>query len=229
MPLAFGTYFIAFAMLIGCGPGSRDDLDYSYGVLQTIEDEDLQGAPLSQFESVEWGITRSEQLRRMIVDDGIAQGRKVLEIETETGLIALLCLQQGATKVVASDTNPAAIANAKYNAARMEMELNFEVVDASKNRSNPFAGVDPKKKFDLILVDFRGRNSPEDVAVAFIDELPNRLTPGGRCIATCGRKPVLTRLLERASETELQTNILHDAAREDLPEEHPEGVLIEVR
>ena len=65
--------------------------------------------------------------------------------------------------------------------------------------------------------------------LTWIDELPNRLSSGGRCIVTCGRKLVLTRLIERAGEAELQAKILQETTLDDLPEEHLEGVLVEIR
>ena len=44
---------------------------------------------------------------------------RYLEIGTGTGILGILCLQNGADEVVATDINPAAVANARYNAAML--------------------------------------------------------------------------------------------------------------
>ena len=100
--------------LAGCPAKYREDLDYTYRVEQTVTLDEFPSTTLVQFESVDWDPEDCAELRALISDDNIAAGRNVLEIGTGTGVIAALCLSFGAKRVVATDPNPAAIANAVY-------------------------------------------------------------------------------------------------------------------
>ena len=103
----------ALTIITGGCTKYREDLDYSYAVEQTWQLEDMAYGDVVQFESVFWEPDDSISLRRLIIDDQIASGRDVLEIGTGTGLIAILCLQNEASSVLATDINPAAVANAR--------------------------------------------------------------------------------------------------------------------
>ncbi|MCG8651263.1 MAG: 50S ribosomal protein L11 methyltransferase, partial [Pirellulales bacterium] len=137
--------------LPGCRNKYRDDLDYSHAVKQSWELEELNYGQIVQFESVFWEPDDTISMRNAIFEDAIADGRDVLEIGTGTGLLSILCLQNGASKVVATDINPAAVANAKYNAAVLAPEQELDVRQVSKDNSGAFTVIDAKEKFDLIL------------------------------------------------------------------------------
>ena len=118
----------------------REDLDYSYSVQQTWYLDELGSREIIQFESVFWEPDDTVSLRNLIVTDTIASGRTVLEIGTGTGLLSILCLQNGANSVVATDINPAAVANARYNAAHLEIDQNLEVRQVPKEKPRRLLG-----------------------------------------------------------------------------------------
>ena len=105
---------------VGCRTKYREDLDYSYNVEQTWSLDELQFGQIVQFETVFWEPDDTVSLRTLIVDDRVAAGRQVLEIGTGTGLISILCLQNDAQAVVATDINPAAVANAKLQRRNLD-------------------------------------------------------------------------------------------------------------
>ncbi len=76
----------------------------------------------------------------------LIRGRRVLDMGTGTGVLALLAARLGAASVVATDINPQAVANARLNVERLGLGGLVDVRDAS----DLFAAV-PGEVFDLIL------------------------------------------------------------------------------
>ena len=220
----------------------RDDLDYSYDVVQTWDVEHLQYGQIVQFESVFWEPDDTASLRKLIVDDAICTGRDVLEIGTGTGLIAVFCAQHNASKVIATEINPAAVANAQYNAAMLAEGLDVEVRAVEKDDPSAFSVIKPGEKFDLII-----SNPPwEDGQVSkpaehafydpgfklmdsLLDGLPKHLQLGGRCLLAYGHKPAVVRLEAEANRRGYQFKILDDRKLEDLEDDFLPGMLVEIR
>jgi predicted RNA methylase len=204
--------------------------------------EELYGGPIVQFESVFWEPDDTESLRAAILDDSIANGRSVLEIGTGTGLIAILCAQTEASKVVATDINPAAVANAQYNAAVLLPDIKLDIRQVSKDSPGAFAVIKPHEKFDLII-----SNPPwEDGTIAkpadhafydpgfalmdsLLDGLPQHLKPGGRCLLAYGHLPAVKRLQVEADQRGYIMKILDDRDLDSLSENFLPGMLIEIR
>ena len=227
----------------GCSRGYRDDLDYSYGVVQTWPMESLLFGDLVQFESVPLDLDETESLRKLIIDDSIAANRNVLEVGTGTGLIAILCLQNEASRVVAIDWNPAAVANARYNAAALDSEANLEV-RATGHKEEVLSGVQEKEKFDLILVNFSDAVPPvvsanaaahsgiEDHDAwrdALLDHLKPHLNAGGRCLFIVHNKQAVTRLIDAAQSEHYQTKVLDSRDWETLESEIRPSLIVEIR
>lgn len=226
----------------GCRSKIREDLDYSYSVQQTWPLDELDFGEIVQFESVFWEPDDTVSLRELIVNDSIASGRTVLEIGTGTGLISILCLQNGAKSVVATDINPAAVANAKYNAAMLADDGALEVRQVSKESPHVFSVIGDDETFDLIISNppWEDRVATEPSEYAFYDEdfvlmdslldgLPQHLNPGGRCLLAYGHVPAIERLLEAATQRGYETKILDDRDLRKLPTDFLPGMLIEVR
>lgn len=78
--------------------------------------------------------------------ENFIHGKRVLDMGTGTGILALLAAHLGAANVVATDSNPNAVANARLNAERLELSDIVEV----RGPANLF---DPLKNeiFDVIL------------------------------------------------------------------------------
>lgn len=230
------------ASVWGCQRPARTDVSYDYEVFQTVQVAELPEAQLVQFDSVFWDPDDTISLRKLIHQDNIADGRSVLEIGTGTGLLSLVCLQSGAKSVVATDINPAAAANAKYNAAMLELDSNFDVRLVDPIEPSAYSVIESDERFDLILsnppwedgkVQRPAEHAFYDPEFALMDsvliDLPLHLSPGGRCLLAYGHVPAITRLLTKAEELGLQSKILDDRKLEDLPKDFLPGMLIEVR
>jgi tRNA1(Val) A37 N6-methylase TrmN6 len=246
--LRFAFHFIAFFFLsstIGCGgcrQSYREDLDYSYNVQQTWEMDDLNYGEIIQFESVFWEPDDTVSLRKKILDDRIAASRDVLEIGCGTGLISILCLQNDAKSVVATDINPAAVANTQYNVAMLAPDEKLDVRQVEVDSPSAFAVIKPGEKFDLII-----SNPPwEDGVVAkpgdhafydpgfelmdsLLDGLPQHLKPGGRCLLAYGHVPAIERLLEEAKKRQFEFKVLDDRELSSLEKDFLPGMLVEIR
>ncbi|MCS7467099.1 class I SAM-dependent methyltransferase [Stieleria sp. ICT_E10.1] len=236
---------ITLLSCLGCPASKRNDLDYSYDVEQYVvlpELAEVDGQPLVQFESVFWEPDDTTSLRKLIVEDQIAAGRSVLEIGTGTGLLSLLCLANGAQKVVATDINPAAVSNARYNVAMHQLDESFDVRQVSPSDPSAFAVLRPEERFDLIVSNPPWEDgkvaAPSDHAFydpdfALMDSLlaglPKHLNPGGRCLLAYGHAPAITRLLSEADALGYQTKVLDDRDVDQLPLNFLPGMLIEVR
>ncbi len=233
---------VALMVTAGCTRTVRTDLDYDYEVYQRVSTREFDDRELLQFESVFWEPDDSISLRELIREDRIAAGRTVLEIGTGTGLIALVCLHYGAKQVLATDINPAAVANARYNAAMLNLESGFEVRQVDPRQPEAFSVIKPGERFDLIVSNppwedgpvsrpaDRAFYDPKFVLMdSLLDGLPSHLNPGGRCLLAYGHKPAIARLLERADTLGYQTAILDDRNLEELPADFLPGMLIEIR
>lgn len=237
--------FLVFSLVLcfanGCSRGYRDELDYSYKVTQTWPAEGLKHGEIVQFESVFWEPDDTESLRKLIVDDGICTGRDVLEIGTGTGLIAVLCLQYNANSVVATDINPAAVDNAKYNIAMLTESPQSDVRRVPSDAPMAFSTIGDNERFDLILSNPPWEDGsvekPADHAYydpnfalmdSLLDGLPQHLNVGGRCLLAYGHVPAIQRLQQQAKQRGYECKILDDRKLEDLPTDFLPGMLIEV-
>ncbi len=76
----------------------------------------------------------------------LLKDRCVLDMGTGTGILALLAVQLGAARVVATDVNPQAVANARANVERLGLGHRVEIREAA----DLFDAV-PGEAFDVIL------------------------------------------------------------------------------
>jgi release factor glutamine methyltransferase len=233
---------ITCVVLIGCTFTSRNDPIDSYKVQQTWTLQDLGSRELVQFESVFWEPDDTVSLREAIIEDGIGAHRDVLEIGTGTGLIAILCLLNHANKVVATDINPAAVANARYNAEFLLSDQELEVRQVLKHSAGAFAVVRDTESFDLIISNPPWENGvieqPADHAFydpgfalmdSILDGLPSHLRPGGRCLLAYGHVPAIKRLRTEAENRGYTFTILDDRELDLLEMDFLPGMLIEIR
>jgi methylase of polypeptide subunit release factors len=220
----------------------REDLDYSYKVQQTWSLDGSGLGEFAQFESVFWEPDDTVSLRQLIAVDEIASGRDVLEIGTGTGLLSVLCLHHGADKVVATDINPAAVANAKYNAAMLVPGGSLEVRQVGTDSPGAFSIIADDERFDLILsnppwedgdVDKPADHAYYDPGFALMDTLldglPEHLTANGRCLLAYGHVPAIKRLESEAVRRGYEYKRLDDRDLSALPRDFLPGMLVEIR
>ena len=228
--------------LVGCYAEYRDDLDYSHRVLQTWELNELEGEVIVQFEEVFWEPDDTISLREQITEGLIVEGRSVLEIGTGTGLLAVLSLRCDAKSVVATDVNPAAVANARYNAAMLAPQGEIDVRAVPSDSLNAFSVIGEDEKFDLIIsnppwedgsieapLDHAFYDPRFELMDTLLDGLPSHLTSGGRCLLAYGHRPALERLKEQCESRGFGFEVLDDREIEDLERDFLPGMLVEIK
>ncbi len=203
-----------------------------------VEDFSLE---LVQFETVFWDSADTDSLRDLIRTTPLVKHKTVLEIGTGTGLISLCCLTRGASRVVATDINPAAIANARYNARRLDVDDRLETRLVPMDDAAAYEVIDSDEKFDLILSNPPWENqAPQSIdEYAFYDEdfalmrsllegLSDHLTNDGKALLAYGNVEAIRTLLRIAPQFNLDTGLLDDRKLDDLPNNFLPGMLIEI-
>ena len=203
----------------------------------------VEGIPqeLAQFETVFWEPDDTNSMRQWIEETDIVDGGSILEIGTGTGLVAIWAALQGARKVVATDINPIAVANASYNAERLGLQAAIEVRRVPISKPGPFEVVTAGEKFDVILSNPPWEDSSvEEVAAhalydpgfALLDgilaEAATHLNDNGRLLLAYGARTAIERILQAAPSHGWQVQIRDARSLDTLPEVFLPGMLLEL-
>ena len=204
--------------------------------------EDFPDQQIAQFETVFWEPRDTESLRQLIRDTSLVQNKTVLEIGTGTGLISLCCLRAGASRVVATDINPAAIANVRFNVEQLQLDERLELRTVPLDDPGAFSIVGETEQFDLIISNPPWENQrPQSIdQYALYDEdfalmrsllagLKEHLAPGGKALLAYGCVDAIKTLCRLAPEYKLQVRQLDDRHLDDLSEVFLPGMLIQVK
>ena len=206
--------------------------------------EPIDGLPrdVAIMESVFWEPADTDSLRKMIFSDPQVRGATVLEIGTGSGLVSLCCLQAGASKVVATDLNPKAVENARFNATEMGFVNRFEARLVPRRAPEAWTVIEAEAKFDLIISNPPWENSKpisvEEFALydpdfqllkSLVTGARTKLRPNGRMWLAYGCVTAIRRIQEVAEEQKLSCTLLDDRPLESLPEVFLPGMLIEIR
>lgn len=196
---------------------------------------------LARFRTVFWEPEDTPSLRRRIRLSGEVAGKRVLEIGTGTGLLALCCLQAGAREVVATDINPAAVENARLNARRLGYEQRLDIRHVTPQNPAAYAVLQPDERFDLIVSNPPWEDDhPHEIAdYAFYDPgfellrsllagISPRLNPGGRVWLAYGNVSAIRELQRTGHSLGLSVKLLDDRSLDQLPENFLPGMLVEV-
>lgn len=212
--------------------------DSSVESWQAIEDFDKE---LVLFESVFWEPADTTSLRKLIRETNLVKGKSVFEIGTGSGLVSLVCLKHGASRVVASDINPNAVRNAVHNAQRLGLLANFECRRVPRRSPGAWTILRDDEKFDLIITNPPWEDDVPDQVKDFALYDPNfgllksllsgakeRLNPGGRMLLAYGCITAIRKIEELAPQHGLKL-VRHDDRRlEDLDEVFLPGMLLEL-
>jgi release factor glutamine methyltransferase len=207
-----------------------------WGRVPELEEE------LVVYESVFWQPADTHSLRKLIVEDRIADNKTVLEIGTGSGLVSLCCLAGGATSVVATDINPAAIRNAEYNARRLKMAERLNCRLVPRRDPGAWSVIGRQEKFDLIVsnppwehgkptrVDDFALYDPDFALLrSLVTGGSSHLNPAGRMLLAYGCVTAIRLIFELSVAAGMAARILDDRELADLPEVFLPGMLIELQ
>ena len=220
-------------------PAALDD-----SVWEVIAWHQLDDLPkeIARLGTVFWDPRDTVSRRKLIRETPLVKGKTVLEIGTGTGLLSLYALQFGAAKVVATDVNPAAVANARHNARLLDVAGNFEARLVSLKTRAAFSVIGDEETFDVILSNppWVNRRPSRIEEFALYDEgfqlmrtllegLRKHLNPGGRVLLAYGSVDGIRTLMRMAGEMNMTTKMIGDDRNlDELEEEFLPGMLIEV-
>ncbi len=201
--------------------------------------DDFPGKQIVQFDSVFWEPDDSISMRAWLRDTDLVRGKRVFEIGVGTGLLSLCALQAGATAVLGTDINPAAVQCALYNAANLDLVDRFEVRLVDPGHPAAFAVLKPGENFDVIISNPPWEDGtitqPADHAFfdpgfalldSLLEGLDDRLAPGGQCLLAYGAVPAIRRILQRAPQFGFRVEILDDRNLDELSENFLPGMLL---
>jgi release factor glutamine methyltransferase len=198
--------------------------------------------PLAQFQTVFWEPRDTDSLRQLIRESRLVQDKSVLEIGTGTGLIALCCLQASAKRVLATDVNPAALANARWNAQSLGLSSRLETRLVPLDQPSAYTVIRSDEQFDLIISnppweDERPKKIDEfalyDPGFGLLDSIvrgsKQHLRNGGRIMLVYGSVEAIERLQSLADECEFKAIVHDDRQLDQLQKLFLPGMLIELR
>ena len=206
-----------------------------------VEDFDKD---MVQFATVFWEAEDSVSLRKLIRETNLVRGKRVLEIGTGTGLISLCCLQAGARTVVATDINPQAVANARFNWFQLEVPQtteNFDVRLVDADNSGAFAVIANDEQFDVIISnppwedgevqkveDFAFIDTHFELLESILSGLDQHLTPNGEAYLAYGCVAAIREIYRRAERHGLQVEKLDERELDNLENLFLPGMLLKI-
>jgi release factor glutamine methyltransferase len=196
---------------------------------------------IALFDSVFWDPRDTLSLRTLIAESDLVRDKSVLEIGTGSGLLSLCCLQFGARKVVATDINPMAVRNARYNAEKLGFTGRFEVRTVPPDDPGAYSVIRTSEQFDLIIsnppwedatpernIDYAYYDPGFALIQSLMNELRQHLNDNGRALLAYGSVEGIRQVKRLSAENELHFRILDDRDPDALPPVFVPGMLLEV-
>ena len=160
--------------------------------------------------------------------------RSFLEIGTGTGIVSLFVALHGATKIITTDINPAAVKNAQGTFRLHRLRIPVRLGDV-------FRPVRPNEQFDVIfwnhpfhfaeerpktMLERGGYDYQYRSLRAFFAGAKNHLTPGGEVLLGTSKNARLDLIRKFAREYGYLFRLIK---KQEIPSEHRKGVTIDVR
>lgn len=193
-------------------------------------------------ESVFWEPADTDSLRQRILRENCVRNAQVLEIGTGSGLLSLCCLSAGASRVVATDLNPAAVDNVRENARQLGGLERLDARLVPRRDPSAWSVIGAEETFDLIISnppwEDERPQSVEEFALydpgfqllqSLLSGARRHLRPGGRMWLAYGCRTAIQMVQKTAAELGLECAVLDERRLEDLPELFLPGMLIEIR
>ena len=212
----------------------------SHSIVRWVSVEQLP-APIAVMDSVFWEPDDTTSLRKKIMTAPIVRGASVLEIGTGSGIVALCCLQAGAARVIATDLNPAAVANVRENAGLLKFPERLEARLVPRRAPGAWTVIAAEERFDLIISNPPWENvqpsSVEQFALydpefqllhSLLGGARERLKPGGRMWLAYGCVTAIRTIQQTADRLKLNCQLLDERDLDALPELFLPGMLIEI-
>lgn len=219
----------------------REDFAPPSPDVQIWESVDELPKPIAIYQHVFWEPADSTSFRHLLVKSDLVESRSVLEIGTGSGLIALCCLEHGASHVVATDINPWAQKNALFNGRVMGAGDRLEVRLVSQKTPDAWSVIGEGERFDVIfsnppwqagkpihVQDFAFYDPGFQLLNTFLDGLDEHLNPSGRAFLAYGCVDAVKQLKVQARARGLKLKIHDERILEELPNLFLPGMLIEV-
>lgn len=236
--------FAAFPLLGSCAPKPEAMVPAKvgyHGAFNQVSIEDLP-VPLAQFETVFWDPRDTPSLRKLMRETDVVKGKRVLEIGTGTGLLALCSIRAGATSALATDINSNAVLNARFNGTLLGFEKRLEVRQVELTRPGAYEVIHSDEQFDVIISnppwvnrvpqridEFALYDASFNLMRTLLDGLPKYLRPGGKALLAYGCVDGIKTLKAECAKRGYPIRVIDDNRDLDkLPEEFLPGMLLEV-
>jgi SAM-dependent methyltransferase len=190
----------------------------------------VDGAPknLAVYKGVLYSMG-TNNFREFILNSGDTfKDKTVYDIGTGTGVYAVLAMQAGSKYVVATDIDPVAVLNAKFNAQHFGYADKIDVRLVTQEAPGAYAVLKDNERFDLIISNPPwGTTHPIDLASSLTDDsfmlirsimqdLSKHLNPHGSAYLPIGNIYAIKLIEHLAAEQHLTMEILDEKTRQGL-------------